>query len=187
MKSTQLKKILLITTFFFLLCFIVYYYFKEIQQKDVKKSEIICSDGNCEGIYIGPEFINNSDIAHQFSNKISEKVGEKLKSLYNSGKYSKVNLSKIIMTTEGMGSGEVVYKINIPFIRVSEKCQAFTSFDHVGGWDHKPELSNRKIQLKRGLIKNDSLNISKLMKTKEGLQEYWIQWKNKKIQSDCQN
>jgi hypothetical protein len=24
-----------------------------------------------------------------------------------------------------------------------------------------------------------------LLRTKEGLQEYWIQWKNKEIQSDC--
>jgi len=36
-------------------------------------------------------------------------------------------------------------------------------------------------------MKNDSLNISDLLKTKEGLQEYWIQWRNKDIQSECIN
>lgn len=153
----------------------------------VKKSEILCTDSRCDGIYIGPEFLYGTDIAHQFSNKICKCVGDRLKELYKAGKYSKVDFEKIRMTTEGMGSGKVTYKINIPFIRVEEKCQAYTSFDHVGGWNHEPGLSGRKAQLKRALMKNDTLYISPLMRTKEGLQEYWIQWKNKDLQAECGN
>ena len=89
------------------------------------------------------------------------------------------------MSTEGMGTGNVIYKITIPFSKVKEKCQAYTSFDHVGGWNHEPALSGRKIQLKSVLLRGETLNISNLIRTKEGLQEYWIQWKNKEIQSDC--
>ena len=148
-------------------------------------SEIVSTDSGCHGTYVGPEFKYGSDVAHQFSNKMCDSVGVKLKVLYKADKYSKVDFAKIVMTTEGMGSGNVIYKITIPFIKVKEKCQAFTSFDHVGGWDHVPALSGRKAQLKSALLKNDSLNMSGLLKTKEGLQEYWIQWRNKEIQSEC--
>jgi hypothetical protein len=109
----------------------------------VKQSEIVCTDNACDGIYVGPEFINSSDIAHQFSNKMSARVGDKLKELYKSAKYSKVDFTKIQISTEGKGTGKVTYKINIPYVSVSEKCQAYTSFDYVGGWNHEPELSER--------------------------------------------
>lgn len=151
----------------------------------VEKLEIICSDSLCDGIYIGPEFIYSSDTAHRFSNKMCREVGIKIKDLYKEGKYSRVNFSQIKMTTEGMGSGKVTYKLKIPFTRVKEKCEAYTSFDHSGGWDHFPAISERKEQLKGALIKGEALDISPLMRTKEGLQEYWIQWKNKDLQADC--
>ncbi|MEY3737858.1 MAG: hypothetical protein RL544_636 [Bacteroidota bacterium] len=153
----------------------------------IEKSEIVCSDSSCNGIYIGPEFLNGSDIAHQFSNKICYRVGVKLKALYKTGKYTKVDFSKIVITTVGMGSGNVTYKISIPLIRVKEKCMAFTSFDHVGGWNHAPALSARKEQLKSVLMKSDTLHISNLFRTKEGLEEYWIQWRNRDIQFQCLN
>ncbi len=76
-------------------------------------------------------------------------------------------------------------KLSIPFIAVKEKCDAYTSFDHVGGWNHKPSLSKRKAELKKALINGQYLDISDLKTTPEGLQEYWIQWKNKIVQSDC--
>ncbi len=148
-------------------------------------TEIICTENGCEGFYKGPEFINGSDIAHQFSNKMSSAVGDKLKELYKKGKYSKVDFFNISMTTEGMGSGIVTYKLSIPFITVKEKCDAYTSFDHVGGWNHKPSLSKRKAELSQALINGQSLDISDLKTTPEGLQEYWIQWKNKIVQSSC--
>jgi len=146
---------------------------------------IKCSDNKCSGQYIGAEFINRSDIAHQFSNKMSAKVGDKLKELFKREKYSKIDFDNIIMTTKGMGSGNVTYYLEIPFKRVNAKCQAYTSFDHVGGWNHKPALESRKKQLRPVLMDNQELDISDLKITPEGLQEYWIQWKNKVTQSMC--
>ncbi|MDC1162087.1 hypothetical protein OAT18_01460 [Tenacibaculum sp.] len=105
---------------------------------------IVCSDKKCYGEYTGAEFVNGSDIAHQFSNKMSSRVGKKLKELFKKGMYSKVNFDDIIMTTEGMGSGNVTYYLQIPFKRVNTKCEAYTSFDHVGGWNHIPALKARK-------------------------------------------
>lgn len=152
----------------------------------IKKEEISCNDTSCVGVYIGPEFINGDDIAHQFSNKICTEVGDQLKDLYLKGIYSKVDFSNISMTTEGMGTGEVSYQIEIPFIRVQSRCEAYTSFDHVGGWNHTPELEARKKQLRSALMIGDELDISSLKSTPEGLEEYWIQWRNKDVQADCE-
>jgi len=150
-----------------------------------KKNNIWCTDNGCSGSYKGPEFLNGADIAHQFSNKISRKVGDKLKALYRTGDYNKVDFSKIIMTTTGMGSGNVVYHVSIPFMSVDSACDAYTSFDHVGGWNHSPELSKRKAALSSVLMAGHQLDISSLKTTPEGLQEYWIQWKNKDVQASC--
>ena len=146
---------------------------------------IVCSNNECYGEYIGAEFINRSDVAHQFSNKMSTAVGNKLKELFIKGEYSKVDFDNILMTTRGMGTGNVVYYLKIPFKRVDRKCEAYTSFDHVGGWNHSPALKARKQQLKNVVIDNQELDISCLKTTTEGLQEYWIQWKNKVTQSMC--
>lgn len=151
----------------------------------VPVNSIQCSDEFCHGKYVGPEFINGSDVAHQFSNTMSSKVGDKLKELYRKGFYSKVDFQHIVMSTEGMGTGNVEYYLKVPFARVSKKCDAFTSFDHVGGWNHKPALSRRQNELNKLLLYGDSFNISQLCKTKEGLQEYWIQWRNNVVQKDC--
>lgn len=157
---------------------------KRQETKDVQNN-ITCTNEGCKGFYEGPEFLNGSDVAHQFSNEMSEKVGEKLKELYQSKNYSKVDFDKIEISTIGMNSGNVKYNLEIPFGKVKNKCDAYTSFDHVGGWNHKPALEERKIQLQNALLKDDSLNISKLQITQEGLHEYWIQWKNKDLQKDC--
>lgn len=145
---------------------------------------ISCSDSICKGFYEGPEFIDGKDIAHQFSNSMSKNVGNKLKELYSIGKFSRVDFTRIKMSTKGMGSGQVTYRLSIPIIQVTNKCDAFTSFDHSGGWNHAPALSERKQQLQSALLKGDSLDISNLTTTPEGLQEYWIQWKNKTVQKD---
>lgn len=157
----------------------------KIKNSQADKQNIICTNESCIGAYVGPEFINRSDVAHQYSNKMSAAVGNKLKELYDHKLYSKVDFENIEMTTKGMGSGEVTYYLQIPFIRVKGKCDAYTSFDHVGGWNHAPALSERKRQLANALLKDDELNISNLKTTKEGLQEYWIQWRNKEKQSGC--
>jgi hypothetical protein len=149
------------------------------------KPIVNCSNDKCEGEYIGPEFIEGEDIAHQFSNTMSKAVGDQLKILYIVKLYSKVDFEKIQISTKGMGSGRVIYRLEIPFIRVANKCDAYTSFDHVGGWNHTPALVARKKQLQKALLPNESLDISTLKTTPEGLQEYWIQWKNNSIQKDC--
>lgn len=149
------------------------------------QSEIKCYDSVCSGSYHGPEFIDGSDVAHQFSNEMAKVVGDKLKSLYREDKFSQVDFNNIQMSTKGMGSGEVTYFLSIPFKRVEKKCDAFTSFDHVGGWNHSPALSARKRQLQSALLPGDPLYISPLLKTPEGLQEYWIQWRNRKVQMEC--
>lgn len=146
---------------------------------------IECTDDGCFGNYYGKEFIDGSDVAHQFSNTMSAKVGDKLKELYSKNKYVKVDFTNIDMSTQGMGSGMVMYKLKIPFVTVLTKCDAYTSFDHVGGWNHAPSLLRRKTELSSLLMPGESLDISKLKKTPEGLQEYWIQWKNKKTQKHC--
>lgn len=146
---------------------------------------IECNDDACFGVYSGKEFVNGSDVAHQFSNHMSASVGDQLKGLYKRGLYSKVDFQKIEMSTQGMGSGEVVYFLRIPFVRVDEKCDAYTSFDHVGGWNHAPALEARKRQLQKALMPGDQLDISSLKTTPEGLQEHWIQWRNKRVQAVC--
>lgn len=149
-------------------------------------NQITCTDRSCYGSYYGPEFIKGSDIAHQFSNKMSAAVGDNLKRLYDLNQYAMVDFSKIEMSTFGMGSGVVDYKLVIPIKSVKAKCDAYTSFDHVGGWNHTPELQKRKQQLRKALLDGEQLDISNLKTTKEGLQEYWIQWKHKSYQIACE-
>lgn len=152
---------------------------------DESNHQITCNDSSCFGKYIGREFINGSDIAHQFSNKMAKAVGDKLKELYHSGKYSTVDLPNIFMSTKDMGTGNVTYELMIPLIRVNNKCNAHTSFDHSGGWNHSPAIKTRIERLNKVLLPGDSLNISPLKTTPEGLQEFWIQWRNNEIQVDC--
>ncbi len=152
----------------------------------------LCTDAGCIGTYKGVEFIhpdfiekfglNGTDVAHQYSNKMCAYVGQKLKDLYQAGLYSKVDFSKIKMQTIGMSKGRnyVEYRLEIPFKRVPKE-QATTAFDHCGGWGHKPEIKKRKFDLLNGsnkIVKNRILWVSKLFKTKEGLEEYWIQWQH---------
>lgn len=146
---------------------------------------ITCSAHECEGQYTGAEFVRGDDIAHQFSNKMSVVVGDQLKKLFRQGDFSKVDFDHIEMTTKGMGSGYVTYYLKIPFKRVSKRCEAYTSFDHVGGWNHRPALKAREKQLSKVLLPNEKLYVSNLKTTPEGLQEYWIQWKNKITQLTC--
>ncbi|MEM7184946.1 MAG: hypothetical protein AAF518_28895 [Spirochaetota bacterium] len=116
---------------------------------------------------------------------MSKRVGEKLKELFVSKNYVRVDFTNIAMSTKGMGTGTVQYKLSIPFLQVAKECDAFTSFDHVGGWNHTPALSQRKRELRGVTLPRESLDISELKKTPEGLQEYWIQWKNKTVQKHC--
>jgi hypothetical protein len=154
----------------------------------------VCTDEAVSGCYKGVEFVDQeyaeklhltgTDIAHNYSNLISRYVGDHLKKLYREGKYSKVDLKHIQMTTKGMGDGDryVEYCIRIPFVKTSKK-KAMTGFDHSGGWGHTPDLRQRKKDLLKGsIVKRKKLFISPLHKTPEGLEEYWIQWQHSALQ-----
>ena len=155
----------------------------------------VCNDEGCSGVYKGVEFVDaeymqklkltGTDIAHNYSNIMARYVGDKLKELFKSKKYSKVDFKKIKMTTHGMGDRDryVEYRVYIPFVRVDKKRQAMTGFDHSGGWGHTPDLKKRKRDLLKGrIVKNRKLYVSPLYKTPEGLEEYWIQWKHTDLQ-----
>ncbi|MFM7637833.1 MAG: hypothetical protein ACKO5W_08190 [Crocinitomicaceae bacterium] len=143
--------------------------------------------------YKGPEFavVNGqmNDTAHRLSNYAARITGDQLKKLFKEGKYSKVDLSRILMKTKGMDNKDSVhYTLKIPLIRVKSACAAFTSFDHSGGWNHSPDLKKRLEDLKklgRTTVHCNSLRVSKLYITNENLQEYWIQWKNRQLQGNC--
>ena len=138
---------------------------------------------------ISPEFTIQKgeiiDTAHRMSNLISGEVGKKLKSLFDKKKYAKVDLKNIRMTSIDMDNlGSVKLEIFIPFKRVKNPCEASTSFDHSGGWDHDPEIEERKKKL-LGIAVCEELEISPLIRTPENFQEYWIQWKHKEFQANC--
>jgi len=180
-----MKTVLFLVLFLFLASSTCISNAKKMDVQTVESHEITCTDSSCFGKYIGKEFVNGSDIAHQFSNKMSKAVGDKLKELYHAKKFSKVDLVNIHMSTKGMGTGNVTYELVIPFVRVGNKCDARTSFDHAGGWNHAPAIKKRKERLIKVVLPGDSLDISPLKTTPEGLQEFWIQWRNNEIQADC--
>ena len=154
--------------------------------RPVPTHQIKCDDQSCYGKYEGSEFVKGSDVAHQFSNHMSWAVGDQLKKLYRQEDYVMVDFDKIEMRTEGMGSGRVRYYLKIPFKRVDSACAAYTSFDHVGGgWNHASALAGRIRQLQKALLPGEELYISELKQTPEGLQEYWIQWRNRRVQAEC--
>ena len=147
------------------------------------KYDITCIENGCSGTYTGPEFVNGSDVAHQFSNHMARRVCEELKELYKQKKYTRVVLGEIKMTTKGMNFiGDVTYSLEIPFESVSDPCEAFTSFDHRGGWGHKIKESSVQYS-----FRNKS-NVQLIEKnTPEGLQEFWIQFQHRDYQSQCES
>ncbi len=162
---------------------------KTTKVKPEKDLVMVCTDSFCKVNYSGPEFTIHKgeiiDTAHRMSNLISGEVGKKLKSLFDKKKYAKVDLKKIRMTSIDMNNlGSVKLEIFIPFKRVKKPCEARTGFDHSGGWDHDPEIEERKKQL-LGIALCEELEISPLIKTPENFQEYWIQWKHKEFQANC--
>jgi hypothetical protein len=157
----------------------------------------ICSNTGCKGTYTGPEFETGNDIAHDYSNVITKAVASKLKELYKSGDYVKVNFDGIKLSTKKMGTGNVVYEVEIPFESVNNKCDARTGFAHVGGWGHPGAgVNKRKEEIFNDTTKDsvrtnpvvgtiNDMEFSKKTSTPEGLVEYWIQWKHSSLQSDC--
>lgn len=147
---------------------------------------VTCSDSGCYGVYSGPEFdrskpIIEQDVAHRLSNEMAKCVGEELKRLYRQKKYVKVDLKNISMSTKDMdGLDDVVYEVNIPFIEVPNACDAFTAFDHRGGWGH----SKKERGVRKEFAKEKDVRIIE-KSTEEGLQEFWLQYKHKDYLFDC--
>lgn len=145
---------------------------------------LTCTDSSCEGTYVGKEWgPNGEDIGHRYSNTVADDVGKHLKKLYKNGKFSKVDLNNIKMSVKGYGTGDIEFYVKVPFERVSDKCDAMTSFDHSGSWAGTPQLDNRKNELSKLLLPGDTFEISNPIKS-AGLTEYWIQWRSS-IQSEC--
>lgn len=148
--------------------------------------------GRFSGTYDGPNFGPGlkSDYGHQLCNVACYVIGDKLKELYKNGDYKKVNFDGIRMMTSGMAmdSSPVQFNLYIPFISVTSKCDAYTSFDHAGGWGHSnTKLQTRLNELNSELLPGDSFDVSDLIESYEGLKEYWIQWRNKTTQKECQS
>lgn len=79
-----------------------------MKTKTLRNVTIECNDNGCFGSYYGREFINGSDVAHQFSNTMSAKVGDKLKELHSQDKYVKVDFENIyVYHGHGFWRGDV--------------------------------------------------------------------------------
>ena len=147
------------------------------------------SDKGLTGYFKGPEYNEEGDIAHQFSNKVAECVGAYLKQRYLKNVYLKVDLAVVTIKTEGLNQVDsVYYAIEMPFKRVA-KCDAFTGIEHCGSWNYQPRilLNKRFKELREGLSERCSVGNSayQFYKNEEGFQEYWIQFKHKDYQADC--
>ncbi len=165
----------------FLLLFPVFFLLLHSPGLLAQSYTIECNDEGCKGSYSGPEFVGRDDVAHQFSNHMSNRVGDELKALYDQGKYRKVDLSNIQMTTQNMDhKGNVVYSLHLPFVAVSKACEAATAFDHRGGWGHQITRAS----VLHTFRKKVDVEVVEL-NTPEGLQEFWVQWKHESRQSHC--
>ncbi len=153
------------------------------------------SSNGVSGTYIGPSQ-NPNDTTHRFINTIATIVGDELKKLYNKGQWTIVDLDGIKLETiidKTLGNtiknntGQVEFKVDIPFIQVNNACDAYTSFDRRGGWGHGEgyKLDDLKDEVGHLPTKGTSLDISDMKKTPEGLVEYFAQWKNPNYQSHC--
>ena len=140
------------------------------------------------GKYMGVEFNQNGDVAHQFSNKVTKIIGKYLKESYSRGEYLKIDLKNTkIKTTDLDLKGNVKFIIYMPFIKVN-KCDAFTGLIHCGTWvNQKSVILDNRIETQ--LRKLKSISIGKpdqgYFKTPEGYKEYWVQFKHKKYQTNC--
>ena len=75
----------------------------------------------------------------------------------------------------------------MPFVKV-KKCDAFTGIVHCGTWVNQ-KSSILDIRVKEQLRNLKRISVGDVnqgyFKTPEGYKEYWIQFKHKKYQSNC--
>ncbi|MFM7596272.1 MAG: hypothetical protein ACKO4Y_08850 [Flavobacteriales bacterium] len=161
----------------------------ELSKSKPNYDSIRIDDKGLIGYFRGPEYNEDGDIAHQFSNKVAERVGVYLKERYSKKVYLKVDLAAVRIKTQGLNQVDsVYYAIEMPFKRVT-KCDAFTGIEHCGSWNYQPILllNKRFKELREGLSERCSVGNSayQFYKNEEGFQEYWIQFKHKDYQADC--
>jgi hypothetical protein len=147
------------------------------------------TDEGISGYFKGPEYNQDGDVAHQFSNKVAHEVGDYLKAAYKRKVYLKVDFEHTKIFTKGLDQEDsVYYSIDMPFERV-DKCEAFTGIEHCGSWDNQriDKLNERLQELKIGLRKYCSIGPmeTKFFKSTEGFQEYWIQFMHRDYQVPC--
>lgn len=170
---------------------------REIQLKREKPDSIRIDKTGLYGIYRGVEFsdtgdISRRDVAHQFSNRVADTLGKYLKAQFKAGNYLSIDFQKTKITTAGMDlKDSVVYCITMVF-KSEKKCDASTGIEHCGSWSQSEItsryfLKKRLVELKKSLQK---ISIGKpdvhFYKTAEKFQEYWIQFKHKDYQGDCE-
>ena len=151
--------------------------------------------------YTGPEFYGGDGTVHALANTVASKVGEQLRALYAAGTYVRVNLNKITYKTKTIECDEVKwpdpdesicinFKISVPFVKVEDKCQAFTSIEHGGSWGGNNADANttiNKSKVEKINLDGDEFDTSEIIKDENGkVTEYWFQWRNKgKQEADC--
>ena len=186
---------------YLLITFIVMTSIISCDSKNVKKEGKLVSKGiikpvltisltnkGFSGKYFGAEFDSKGDVAHQFSNKVTDIIGKHLKKCYEKGEYLKVDFKNTKITTTGLDlKGKVEFVIEMPFLKVG-KCEAFTGIEHVGTWVNQ---NNEKLdaRLNEKLQNLKTLSVGEADKayfhTEQGYKEYWIQFKHKNYQSIC--
>ena len=186
---------------YLLITFIVMTSIISCDSKNVKKEGKLVSKGiikpvltisltnkGFSGKYVGAEFDSKGDVAHQFSNKVTDIIGKQLKESYEKGEYLQVDFKNTKITTTGLDlKGKVEFVIEMPFLKV-DKCEAFTGIEHCGTWvnQNKEKLDAR---LNEKLQNLKTLSVGEADKayfhTEQGYKEYWIQFKHKNHQSIC--
>jgi hypothetical protein len=149
---------------------------------------IALSDQGFKGYYQGPEFNEQGDIAHQFSNKAAKQIGDYLKVAYGKKTYLKIDFKRIKIVTRGLDQEDsVYYLIEIPF-QSAGQCTAHTGIEHCGSWNYQPKLflNQRLKKQKQSLTK---ISVGKMdchfFTSSEGFQEYWIAFHHKDYQNGC--
>jgi len=156
-----------------------------------KYDSIVMTNIGFKGYYQGPEYNEQGDLAHQFSNKAARLIGDFLKKAYNKQNYLKVNFKKTKIYTKNLDQKDsVYYEIDMPFERVT-KCKAFTGIEHCGSWDQQPkeEITERLLKLKKGLREHCSIGAMEYQYfvSNEGFQEYWVQFMHRDYQVPCKD
>jgi hypothetical protein len=168
----------------------------EVKSSNAPKIEtkVSCeiTDNKLLASYKGPEFLNGRDTAHLLSNLVADKLGQYLKSEFKKGNFLKIDFENTKIETKGnpqfsYPSEEIVhYTIEMPLLKVKTKCAGFTGVEHRGTWARNDIESgfSEWIQKLKAQIAVGNID-SKLFKTPEGFKEYWIQFKHKSYQGDC--